>query len=62
MRHYPGTGIVNVRDNKMDKIPMTVNGENQLRQDIDKVKLQERKKIVHAISEARAEDYLTENA
>jgi len=46
----------------MDKIPMTVNGENQLRQEIDKLKLQERPRIVRAIAEARAQGDLRENA
>lgn len=46
----------------MDKVPMTVNGENQLRQELDKLKLQERPRIVQAIAEARAQGDLRENA
>ena len=46
----------------MDKVPMTVNGENQLRQEFDKLKLQERPRIVQAIAEARAQGDLRENA
>ena len=46
----------------MDKVPMTVNGENQLRQECDKLKLQERPRIVQAIAEARAQGDLRENA
>lgn len=41
---------------------MTVNGENQLRQELDKLKLQERPRIVQAIAEARAQGDLRENA
>ncbi|MGV0035259.1 MAG: transcription elongation factor GreA [Candidatus Azotimanducaceae bacterium WSBS_2022_MAG_OTU7] len=46
----------------MDKVPMTVNGENQLRQELDKLKLKERPRIVQAIAEARAQGDLRENA
>ncbi len=46
----------------MDKVPMTVNGENQLRQELDKLKLQDRPRIVQAIAEARAQGDLRENA
>ncbi len=41
---------------------MTVNGENQLRQELDKLKLKERPRIVQAIAEARAQGDLRENA
>ncbi len=41
---------------------MTVNGESQLRQELDKLKLQERPRIVQAIAEARAQGDLRENA
>ncbi|MEZ7973099.1 MAG: transcription elongation factor GreA [Pseudomonadales bacterium] len=46
----------------MDKVPMTVNGENELRQEFDKLKLHERPRIVQAIAEARAQGDLRENA
>ena len=46
----------------MDKVPMTVNGEKQLRQEFDKLKQQERPRIVQAIAEARAQGDLRENA
>ena len=41
---------------------MTVNGENELRQEFDKLKLHERPRIVQAIAEARAQGDLRENA
>jgi transcription elongation factor GreA len=46
----------------MDKVPMTVNGENELRQEFDQLKLHERPRIVQAIAEARAQGDLRENA
>ena len=46
----------------MDKIPMTANGENLLREELDKLKGQERPRIVQAIAEARAQGDLRENA
>ena len=46
----------------MEKVPMTVNGEKQLRQEFDKLKLRERPRIVQAIAEARAQGDLRENA
>lgn len=46
----------------MDKIPMTINGERDLRQELDGLKSQERPRIVQAIAEARAQGDLRENA
>jgi transcription elongation factor GreA len=46
----------------MDKIPMTVNGEKTLRQELDKLLTEERPRIVQAIAEARAQGDLRENA
>jgi transcription elongation factor GreA len=46
----------------MDKVPMTVHGEKILRQELDKLKLQDRPRIVQAIAEARAQGDLRENA
>ena len=46
----------------MDKIPMTANGEKLLREELDKLKGQERPRIVQAIAEARAQGDLRENA
>jgi transcription elongation factor GreA len=46
----------------MDKIPMTINGERELRQELDGLKSQERPRIVQAIAEARAQGDLRENA
>ncbi|MBO6558368.1 MAG: transcription elongation factor GreA [Pseudomonadales bacterium] len=46
----------------MDKIPMTASGENMLREELDKLKGQERPRIVQAIAEARAQGDLRENA
>jgi transcription elongation factor GreA len=46
----------------MDKVPMTVHGESILRQELDKLKLQDRPRIVQAIAEARAQGDLRENA
>ena len=41
---------------------MTANGENLLREELDKLKGQERPRIVQAIAEARAQGGLRENA
>ena len=46
----------------MDKVPMTVVGENELRQELEKLKSAERPRIVQAIAEARAQGDLRENA
>ena len=46
----------------MDKIPMTVNGEQTLRAELDRLKSQERPRIVQAIAEAREQGDLRENA
>lgn len=46
----------------MDKIPMTINGERDLRQELDGLKGEERPRIVQAIAEARAQGDLRENA
>ncbi len=46
----------------MDKVPMTVVGENELRQELEKLKSVERPRIVQAIAEARAQGDLRENA
>ncbi|MBL6692104.1 MAG: transcription elongation factor GreA [Pseudomonadales bacterium] len=46
----------------MDKIPMTATGEKALREELDKLKGQERPRIVQAIAEARAQGDLRENA
>ena len=46
----------------MDKIPMTADGEQALRDELDNLKLVERPRIVQAIAEARAQGDLRENA
>lgn len=46
----------------MDKIPMTVDGEKALRQELTRLKGTERPRIVQAISEAREQGDLRENA
>lgn len=46
----------------MDKIPMTVNGEQALRQELGRLKSKERPRIVQAISDAREQGDLRENA
>ncbi len=46
----------------MDKIPMTVNGAEALRAELDRLKSQERPRIVKAIAEAREQGDLRENA
>ena len=46
----------------MEKIPMTVNGEKILRLELDRLKTEERPRIVQAISEAREQGDLRENA
>ena len=46
----------------MEKIPMTVNGEKILRLELERLKTEERPRIVQAISEAREQGDLRENA
>ena len=46
----------------MDKVPMTVKGEEALRAELDRLKSQERPRIVKAIAEAREQGDLRENA
>ncbi len=46
----------------MDKVPMTINGANQLRQELDHLKRVARPEVIQAISEARAHGDLKENA
>jgi transcription elongation factor GreA len=46
----------------MEKIPMTVVGENALREELDQLKGVRRPRIIAAIAEARAQGDLRENA
>ena len=46
----------------MEKTPMTVNGEKILRIELERLKTEERPRIVKAISEAREQGDLRENA
>ncbi|MCF6766662.1 transcription elongation factor GreA [Thiotrichales bacterium 19S3-7] len=46
----------------MQRIPMTVSGEKQLKDELDKLKFEVRPKVVEAIAEARAHGDLKENA
>jgi len=46
----------------IQKMPITAEGEKQLTQELDRLKRQERPKIVQAIAEARAHGDLKENA
>lgn len=46
----------------MSKVPMTVLGAEQLRQELDNLKKVERPRIIAAIAEARAHGDLSENA
>jgi transcription elongation factor GreA len=46
----------------MTKVPMTVEGAEQLRQELDNLKKVERPRIIAAIAEARAHGDLSENA
>ena len=46
----------------MDKIPMTIHGAESLRAELDRLKSQERPRIVKAIAEAREQGDLRENA
>ena len=46
----------------MEKTPMTVNGEKILRLELERLKTEERPRIVQAISEAREQGDLRENA
>ncbi|MCF6776152.1 transcription elongation factor GreA [Thiotrichales bacterium 19X7-9] len=46
----------------MQRIPMTVNGEKQLKDELEKLKFEVRPQVVEAIAEARAHGDLKENA
>jgi transcription elongation factor GreA len=46
----------------MQKVPMTVKGADQLREELNKLKQVERPRIINAIAEARAHGDLKENA
>jgi transcription elongation factor GreA len=46
----------------MQKIPLTVTGEERLREELNRLKHTERPKVIQAISEARAHGDLKENA
>ncbi|KAA0873684.1 transcription elongation factor GreA [Nitrincola tapanii] len=46
----------------MSRVPMTVSGEAQLRQELEQLKTIERPKVIAAIAEARAHGDLKENA
>jgi len=46
----------------MNKVPMTVNGEQRLREELDQLKSVERPKVISAIAEAREHGDLKENA
>lgn len=46
----------------MNRVPMTVNGEKQLREELDQLKRVERPRITNAIAEAREHGDLKENA
>lgn len=46
----------------MNNVPMTAQGAQNLRDELDRLKKQERPKIIEAISEARAHGDLKENA
>ncbi|WP_250655161.1 transcription elongation factor GreA [Alkalimarinus coralli] len=46
----------------MNRIPMTVKGEKALREEVQKLKTEERPKVIEAIAEARAHGDLKENA
>jgi transcription elongation factor GreA len=46
----------------MQRVPMTINGEKQLREELEHLKRVERPRIVEAIAEARAHGDLKENA
>ncbi len=46
----------------MNRIPMTVEGEKSLREEVRKLKTEERPQVIEAIAEARAHGDLKENA
>lgn len=46
----------------MQKVPMTVNGAEKLREELNRLKTVERPRIINAIAEARAHGDLKENA
>ena len=46
----------------MQKFPMTLNGSNQLREELNRLKSVERPRVIEAIAEARAHGDLKENA
>lgn len=46
----------------MQKVPMTIEGERRLREELNRLKSSERPKVIAAIAEARAHGDLKENA
>lgn len=46
----------------MQKIPMTINGAEQLKEELRRLKTMERPKVIQAIADARANGDLSENA
>ncbi|HEY9050430.1 MAG TPA: transcription elongation factor GreA [Gammaproteobacteria bacterium] len=46
----------------MSKVPLTVRGADKLREELNKLKSQDRPKVIEAIAEARAHGDLKENA
>ena len=46
----------------MSKVPLTVNGAEKLRQELHRLKTVDRPSVINAISEARAQGDLSENA
>ena len=46
----------------MSKVPMTVRGAEMLREELKKLKSQDRPQVIQAIAEARAHGDLKENA
>src|SRR5271168_1013126 len=61
-RHVPPLSITDAHLSAMNKIPMTVDGYNRLREELKQLKSVERPAIIRAIAEAREHGDISENA
>src|SRR5271156_5908253 len=61
-RHVPPLSITDAHLSAMNKLPMTADGYNRLREELKQLKSVERPAIIKAIAEAREHGDISENA